>query len=63
MPMNMEDGRQGVPIKMTREPVGPKRSGDKGTVGDRAVMDAVFIVGAAWVVLFFLFFTLRHHNV
>ncbi len=49
-----EDARMGNPIVTTREPVGPKTAGDKGTPGDMAVMDAVMIVGAAWLVLFFL---------
>lgn len=63
MPMNTEDSRQGVPIQMTREPSGPKRAGDKGTPGDVALMDAVMLVGACWLFLFFLFFSLRRHNV
>lgn len=48
---------------MTREPSGPKRAGDKGTPGDVALMDAVMLVGACWVFLFFIFFSLRRHNV
>lgn len=63
MPMNTEDPRQGVPVQMTREPVGPKRAGDKGTPGDVALMDAVYLVGACWLFLFFIFFSLRRHNV
>lgn len=58
-----EPERMGNPITTTREPVGPKKAGDKGTMGDMAVMDAVIIVGAAWLVLFFLAFSLRRHNV
>ena len=58
-----EPERMGNPITMTREPVGPTKSGDKGTAGDMAVMDAVMIVGAAWLILFFLAFSLRRHNV
>lgn len=57
-----EQDRTGSPIQMTREPVGPKKAGDKGTPGDMAVMDAVMIVGAAWLLLFFLATTLRRHN-
>lgn len=63
MPMNSEDSRQGTPATFAREPVGPKRSGDKGTPGDVALMDAVMLVGACWVFLFLLFFSLRRHNV
>lgn len=61
--MVTENERQGQPITTTREPRGPKTAGDRGTAGDMAVMDAVMIVGAAWLVLFFLAFSLRRHNV
>lgn len=61
--MMTEESRVGNPIVMTREPAGPKRGGDKGTVGDMAVMDAVIIVGVAWLVLFFLAVSLRRHNI
>ena len=63
MAMITEPERVGNPIVSTREPVGPKTAGDKGTPGDMAVMDAVMIVGAAWLILFFLGFSLRRHNV
>lgn len=63
MPMNREEERQGRSIQMSREPVGPKRAGDKGTPGDQAVMDAVMLVGACWLFLLLLFFSLRRHNV
>lgn len=63
MPMATEDARVGESIKTSREPVGPKRAGDKGSVGDRALMDAVFIVALAWVVLIALAVTLHRHNV
>ena len=58
-----EDARVGNPLNVTREPVGPKNAGDKGTIGDKALMDAVMIVGGAWLLLFFLGFTLRKHNI
>jgi hypothetical protein len=61
--MVSESDRVGNPIVSTREPVGPKTSGDKGTLGDMAVMDAVMIVGAAWILLIFLAFSLRRHNI
>lgn len=63
MPVNVESERVGNPIVTTREPVGPKRAGDKGSVGDQALMDAVLIVGAAWAVLGLLAFSLHRHNV
>lgn len=63
MPMATEDARTSRPIQMTREPVGPKTSGSKGSVGDTALMDAIAIVIGAWILLFLLAFSLRHHNV
>lgn len=63
MAMGIESERVGDPIKTTREPVGPKRAGDKGSMGDRALMDAVVIVAAAWLVLAVLAFSLHRHNV
>jgi hypothetical protein len=62
MPIRNEDDRQGRPIVTTREPVGPKNAASKGSVGDVALMDALAIVIGAWVVLFFLAFSLRRHN-
>ena len=61
--MATEDTRQGQPIIVSREPVAPKTAGDKGTPGDVALMDAVMIVGAAWLIVFFLAYSLRRHNV
>lgn len=63
MAMITETERVGNPIVTTREPVGPKTAGDKGTPGDMAVMDAVLIVGICWAVLVLLMFSLRRHNV
>lgn len=57
-----EPERVGNSIVMTREPAGPKKAGDKGSMGDQAVMDAVILVGAAWLILFFFAFSLRRHN-
>jgi hypothetical protein len=61
--MISEPERMGQPIVTTREPVGPKTAGDKGSPGDVALMDAVMIVGAAWLLLFLLAFSLRRHNI
>lgn len=63
MPVATEESRVGRPIVTTREPVGPKNAGSKGSPGDVALMDAVAIVLVAWVVLFLLGFSLRRHNV
>lgn len=62
MAMVTEDERVGKPVTTSREPVGPKNAGSKGSAGDTALMDAVMIVVAAWVILFFLAFSLRKHN-
>jgi len=35
----------------------------KGSIGDKAFMDAVIIVAIAWAFLIFLAYSLRHHNV
>lgn len=50
-------------LKVTREPKGPKVPGDKGSAGDRALMDAIAIVIGAWLILFFLAWSLRSHNI
>jgi hypothetical protein len=46
----------------SHEPKGPKKATDKGTPGDQALMDALCILGAAWVLLFLLMFSVRSHN-
>lgn len=63
MPMGVEPERIGSPAVFSREPVGPKNAGSKGSLGDTALMDAIAIVVAAWVVLFLLAFSLRRHNI
>jgi hypothetical protein len=63
MPVATEENTVGRRIQMTREPVGPKNAGSKGSPGDQALMDAVAIVLAAWVILFLFGFSLRHHNI
>ena len=63
MPVVSEQDFVSRPIQTTREPVGPKTAGSKGSIGDQAVMDAVIIVGAAWLIIFMLWFSLRSHNV
>jgi len=50
-------------LAVTREPVGPVTPGSKGSPGDKALMDAVVIVGIAWVILIFLALSLRAHNI
>lgn len=40
----------------------PVKTG-KGSIGDRALMDALIIVALAWAVLILLAYSLRHHNI
>jgi hypothetical protein len=61
--MVAEDERQGRSIVTAKEIVGPKSAGSKGSPGDVALMDAIAIVVAAWVIVFLLTFSLRRHNV
>ncbi len=63
MPFGTEDERVGRPIQTSREPVGPKNAGSKGSLGDVALMDAIAIVVAAWVILFLITVSLRRHSI
>lgn len=57
------EGQTAKRLTLTREPKGPVRAGDQGSVGDRALMDAVYIILACWLLLFLLSYSLRGHNV
>lgn len=46
-----------------REPKRKPAPGERGSIGDKAVIDGLVIVVAAWTILFFLAYSLRHHNV
>ena len=46
-----------------REPEGVVRAGDPGSIGDKALIDALIIVLVSWAVLFFLVLSLRNHNI
>ena len=63
MPFGTEEERVGQPLVTSREPKGPKNAKSKGSVGDVALMDSLIIIGAAWLILFLLYGSLRHHNV
>lgn len=64
MPIAKETGGGSPALVTSREPQGATAApGDKGSAGDRALMDAVFIVLGAWLILFFLAYSLRAHNV
>jgi hypothetical protein len=58
-----EDEGFSKPLVTSREPVGPKSAGDKGTLGDQALMDAMAVIAIAWVILLFLMFSLRSFNI
>lgn len=60
MPVTAEE--HGKPTLVTsRTPVGPNNA-SQNTPGDTALRDALMMVIAAWLVLFFLYWTLRNHN-
>ena len=62
MPIMTEEA-QGMRLVTSREPVGPAVKGAPGSAGEMAVRDALIIIGIAWLILFFLTFSLRAHNV
>jgi len=45
------------------EPRGPQTATGPGSVGQVAVMDAVLIIGIAWILLALLWFSLRRYTV
>ena len=63
--MGMEkEAPTGRPNLVTsREPVGPKNAGDKGSPGDVALMDCLKIIGIAWIILLLMIYSLRTHNI
>jgi hypothetical protein len=61
--MMKDDSSGPVPLVTSREPKGPTLPGGKGTTGDEALKDAIFLVVIAWAVLFFLTFSLRSHSI
>lgn len=52
----------GTKANPAREPRKRPANG-RGSVGDQAFMDAVYIVAAAWLLLLLLWFSLKTHNV
>ena len=63
MVMVAEQERTSAPIVTNREPKGPGKAGDKGSLGDQALTDAITLILVAWVLLFVLSFSLRAHNI
>lgn len=52
-----------TPLITSREPVGPIRGGDKGSIGDTALTDALCVVAGAWVLIGLIMFSLRGFNI
>ena len=63
MPILSEVSSGSPNLITSREPVGPAVKGAPGSAGEMAVRDALIIIGVAWVILFFLMFSLRAHNI
>lgn len=70
MPMLKDAGQVspplvGTPANPARDPSVTARAGKdgQGSIGDRALMDSVILIGVAWVLLLMLFWSLRNHNV
>jgi hypothetical protein len=63
MALAQEAPKSGPVLTTSREPVGPRVAGAKGSAGDVALMDGVIIVGIAWLILVLLSFSLRAHNI
>lgn len=53
---------KGSPANPGRDPKVMAKNG-RGSIGDKAFMDGLIIVVIAWVVLIFLYLSLRHHNI
>ena len=64
MPIREEADKNPPTLATSREPVAPRSKDGKGkTIGDQALMDAVILIGAAWLVLILLTLSLRSHNI
>lgn len=64
MPITEEGARTPPVLATSREPISPtKRNKDDRSVGTQALNDALIIVGVSWLILFFLAYTLRSHNI
>lgn len=63
MPVATEQEQVNNILMTSREPKVKAQGGDKGSVGDQALMDAVLILAAAWLLLVLLGFSVRGSNV
>lgn len=65
--MGVDSGPVSPPLAGTKgnpahDPTSRKNAG-KDTVGDRALMDSIVLVGGAWVALVLLWYSVRNHNI
>lgn len=51
------------PLSTTREPKTRPKPGDPDSMGGQALNDALMLLVAGWLLLFFLSFSLRNYNV
>lgn len=67
MPTAQETGPVSPPLVGTKgNPARDPKSKDKtgqGSVGDRALMDSIILIGLAWLALFALWYSVRNHNI
>lgn len=54
---------KGTSANPSRDPKKILSQGNKGSIGDKALMDAVLIVALCWIGLLGLWVSLRNHNV
>lgn len=60
-PQDQKNSLKGMPDNPGRDPKVMAKEG-RGSIGDKAFVDAVIVVCVAWAVLLFFYFSLRHHN-
>ena len=46
-----------------REPTGVTAPGTKGTVGDQALMDGIYLIVLAWVIVFAIAISLNKYSI
>lgn len=54
---------KGTTANPARDPKVTAKAGNKGSIGDIALNDALIIVVVAWLILIFLVVSLRHHSI
>jgi len=63
MGIREEADRNPPTLATSREPVAPAKDGKGKSLGDQALMDAVILIGACWLLLILLVMSLRSHNI